>query len=244
MGMGGVGFTPLSKSVLIALFAMYVLQQLAERWLGLPVFQTFAWWPFGLGFQPWQPFTAFALNGDVMRAFFDWLFLFFLLPPVEQMFTTRRLFRATVSTMLGSILFGMVLVAVGAVTIQRPWFGIEPLLAALLVLFGLSRPNAQILLFFVLPVKAAWVAWGSGLLCLLYLLSGRDLASAMWAAGWISGYLWLRGGIPTGWRKLYLRWKHERVKQRLSRFDVIDGGKSDAPVGGGWQPPDDDKNVH
>lgn len=241
---GGPSFTPLSKTILITLFALYVVQQLAERWMGLPVFQTLAWWPFRGGFQPWQPFTAFALNGGVLQAFFDWLFLFFLLPPLEQMFNKRQLMRAAISTYLGCIVLGMVLVVMGAVSVKGPWFGIQPFLAAMLVLFGLSRPNAQIYLFFVLPVKAAWVAWGSGLLCLLYLLSGRDLNSAMWAAGWISGYLWINGGIPRGWKKVVLKWKHQRLQKRLSRFDVIEGGKSDQPRSSGWKPPGNDDIVH
>ena len=243
-GMGGVGFTPLTKVVLMVLVGLYVLQQLAESWLDLPITRLFAWWPFGLGFQPWQPFTAFFLNGEVMRAFFDWLFLFFLLPPIEQMFGRRELARAAISTMLGSILIGLLLVGVGAVTIQRPWYGIEPLLAALLVLFGLSRPNAQILLFFVLPVKAAWVAWGSGLLCGLYLLSGRDLASAMWASGWVCGYLWINGGLSKGLKKFLLKWKHRRVQRRLQTFDVIDGGRDTSTKGRGWGRPTDDDIVH
>ena len=66
---GGFYFTPLSKMVLIALVSVYILQLLAESWLGLPVIRTLAWMPFGAGFEPWQPFTAFLLNGSPTRAF-------------------------------------------------------------------------------------------------------------------------------------------------------------------------------
>jgi hypothetical protein len=143
-----------------------------------------------------------------------------------------------VSTYLGSIVLGMVFLLTGMVHINNGvWFGIEPFLAGLLVIFGLSRPNAQILLFFVLPVRAAWVAWGSGLLCLLYLLSDRNLSSAMWAAGWISGFVWLRGGMQKTIKQQILRWKQRQLKQKLSRFDVIEGGQ-------GWGSVSDDDNVH
>jgi membrane associated rhomboid family serine protease len=236
---GGVGFTPLSKLVLTTLLAIYVLQQVAQQWLKLPVIETLAWWPYGAGFQPWQPLTGWLLNGDVLRAFFDWLFLFFLLPPVEQMFSRKQLIRLTGFIVVGSAIMGLLLVTFGAVSIRTPWYGIEPLLAGLLVLFGLSRPNAQILLFFVLPVKASWVAYGSGLLCLLYLLSGRDLSSAMWAAGWLSAYLWMNGGVSRGLKKTWLKYKHQQLQRRLSRFDVIEGGRDQ-----GWTPPGDDDNVH
>jgi membrane associated rhomboid family serine protease len=237
MSGGGFQFTPLSKTVLVALVALYVVQLVADSWLGLPVLSTFAWLPFGSGFHPWQPFTAFFLNGDPMRAFFNWLFLFFILPAVEPMFSMDRLRQFTLFTYLGSIVFGFAMLLIGAVTIRGGWFGIEPFLAGLLVLFGLSRPNATILLMFIIPIKAAWVAWGSGLLCLLNLLSGRDLGSVMWLAGWLCGYVWLKGGIMPALRKPFLRMKHQRLQKKLSRFDVIDGGK-------GWGTPDDDDLVH
>ena len=96
---------------------------------------------------------------------------------------------------------------------------------------------------FIIPIKAAWVAWGSGLLCLLNLLSDRDLNSAMWLAGWVSGYLWLKGGVGQGLKRPFLRWKQTKIKKKkkkkkLSTFDVIDGGK-------GWgNTPDGDDTVH
>lgn len=237
MSGGGFQFTPLTKLVLSCLLGVYVVQQLAQNWLGLPIMSTFAWLPFGQGFQPWQPFTAFLLNGEVTQAFFNWLFLFFILPAVEPIFSTKRLTRFAISTYLGSIVLGFVLLLSGAVQVRGAWFGIEPILAGLLVLFGLSRPNATILLMFILPIKAAWVAWGSGLLCLLNVLSGRDLGSAMWLAGWICGYLWLKGGLVKGLQQPFLKWKHKQLQEKLSRFDVIDGGR-------GWSSNKDDDNVH
>ena len=238
MSGGGLQFTPLTKMLLIVLIGIFIVQKVLESWLGFPMLATFGWLPFGQGFQPWQPFTAFFLNGGVTRAFFDWLFLFFILPAVEPMFTPDRLRRFALSTYFGTIIIGFLMLAVGAVRINGVWFGIEPFLAALLVVFGLSRPNATILLMFILPIKAAWVAWGSGLLCLLNLLDGRDLNSAMWLAGWISGYVWLRGGISQGLKRPFLRWKQAKVKKKLSTFDVIDGGK-------GWgNTPDSDDTIH
>ena len=235
---GGISFTPLTKLLLSLLVGMYIVQQLLDSWLGFPMLETFGWRPFGMGFQPWQPFTAFFLNGDVTRAFFDWLFLFFILPAVEPMFSTERLKRFALFTYLGSITVGFMLMLTGAVHLNSVWFGIEPFLAALLVIFGLSRPNATILLMFIIPIKAAWVAWGSGLLCLLHLLADRDLSSAMWLSGWLSGYLWLRGGIAKVLRRPYLRWQNAKVKRKLSSFDVIEGGK-------GWgSTADDDDIVH
>ncbi len=225
MSGGGISFTPLTKLLLTILVGLYITQQVLETWLGFPMLATFGWRPFGQGFQPWQPFTAFFLNGAVTRAFFDWLFLFFILPAIEPLFSVRRLSNLALFTYLGSVTVCFLLMLTGAVHINGVWFGIEPFLAALLVIFGLSRPNATILLMFIIPIKAAWVAWGSGLLCLLHLLSDRDMSSAMWLSGWISGYLWIRGGIELPLKRFWLRRKHTKIKKRLSTFDVIEGGK-------------------
>lgn len=234
---GGFQFTELSKSVLIALVSLYVIQLVAESWLGLPVLSTLAWLPFGAGFEPWQPFTAFFLNGSPTRAFFDWLFIFFILPAVEPLFTREQLKRFAVFSYLGCIVFGFAMLLIGAVQVRGAWLGIEPLLAGLLVLFGLSRPNATIYLMFIIPIKASWVAWGSGLLCLLNLLAERELGSAMWMGGWLCGYAWLRGGIMPTIRKTLLRYKHAQTKRKLAKFDVIEGGR-------GWGSSGDDDLVH
>ena len=78
MGMGPP-MTPLTRDLLIALLALFVIQLLAENWLGLPVLAKLAWWPFSSGsFEPWQPVTAFLINGpSPVEALLDWLMIYF-----------------------------------------------------------------------------------------------------------------------------------------------------------------------
>ena|GEM_PF-975139 len=243
-GGAGPSFTPLSKMVLGTLLAIYILQLVAQNMLGLPVFEMLAWQPFRGGFQPWQPFTAWFLNGTPMRAFFDWLFLFFLLPIVETMYTRDRLLRMAVTTLVGSVLFGLVMVLTGMVPVQSMWFGPEPWLTALLVIVGFTRPNMTFYLMFVLPIRASWMAWGSGLMALLYLLSGRDINSAMWMGGWVCGYAMVQGGVPKGLKKWWLRQKAKKVEKRLSQFDILEGGAENTGKPRGWNPPGGDDIVH
>ena len=152
-GGGGVQFTPLTKMLLMFLVGLFIAQKVLES-VGFPMLATFGWMPFGQG-QPWQPFTGWFLNGSVMRAFFDWLFLFFILPAVEPMFTLERLKRFAFFTYFGSIIVGFLMLLTDR-SHQRRLVWHRALLAALLVLFGLSRPNATILLMFIIPIKAAW----------------------------------------------------------------------------------------
>jgi len=243
-GGAGPGFTPLSKMVLSTLLALYILQLICQNMLQLPVVQVLAWQPFRGGFQPWQPITAWFLNGTPLHAFFDWLFLFFLLPIVESMYTRQRLIRMAVTTLIGSVLFGLVMVLLKVVPTQTMWLGPEPWLTALVVVVGLTRPNMVFYLMFVLPIRASWMAWGSGLMALLYLLYTRDMNSAMWLGGWISGYVWVQGGMPKSLKKAYLRHKAKQVEKRLSTFDVLEGGAENTGKPRGWNPPGDDGNIH
>ena len=228
MGMGPP-MTPLTRDLLIALLALFVIQLLAENWLGLPVLAMLAWWPFGSGsFHPWQPLTAFLINGpSPVEALLDWLMIYFFAPTAQDAFGSRGFLRAMGFTAIFSIVAGLALLAIGAVGTPTPFLGLNPFITALIVLFGLSRPNAQILLFFVLPIKAGWVAWGTGLLAALTFLFSRDLGSALWLSGWLAGYLWLELQLPGGLRRPILRLQQWWLRRKLRRFKVIDGGRRD-----------------
>lgn len=217
----------LTRTVLIVSLSLYVLQLLGEGWLKLPVASALSWWPFGSGqFEIWQPLSSLLLNGpDPLAAFFSWLAIYFFLPPVEQTFGVRGVGSATATVVGLTIALGMLLQVVGAVAGIGPALGPGPLLIALTVLFGFSRPNATILLFFILPVRAIWIAWGSGLLALLYFLATRTLGSALIVSGWLGAWVWLQGASPTELRKLWLRWRHARLHRRLQRLEVIEGGR-------------------
>ena len=229
----GLQTTPFTKQVLITLFGLYVGQLLIKNWIGLPVIRTFGWHGAETGlFRPWQPITAYLLNGpSVMQAFFDWLVLFFFLPAVQNTLGKKGVIRLSLFVVGTSAVLGFVLNQMGAVTQggTGPFMGLNPLITAMIVVFGLTRPNAQILLFFVLPIRAAWIAWGTGLLAFLNFLAGRDLQSTLWLTGWLGAYFWLSRGEQGGklLRKSILRWKQRKIQQRLQKFEVIPGGKDD-----------------
>ncbi len=220
----------LTRNVLIGSVALYVLQLLGESWAALPVLDALSWWPFASDrFQPWQPLSAFLLNGpDPLAAFFSWLAIFFFLPSIEQSFGRRGVASATATTLGFTIALGLLLQLVGAIAATGPAWGPGALLTALTVLFGFSRPNATILLFFILPVRAIWIAWGTGLLAALYFLASRTLGSALILSGWIGAWLWLQGVSPGSLRTLWLRWRHARLHRRLRKLEVIEGGRGKA----------------
>jgi membrane associated rhomboid family serine protease len=228
--------TPLVRATLTILIGAYLLQLVGQNWLSGGAhsgINSLKLWSFDSGhWRPWQPFTSLLLNGGVLEAFFDWLFLFFLMGPVEQLLGNKRFKRAMVFSVTLAIFLVTGLDLIGAVSpmaAASPFTGVTAALLAMLVIFGLSMPNAQILLFFVLPIKAVWIARVSGLLSLLMFLASRDLTSAMAISGWIGGFVWIRTGGGS-LRRLTLMIRKKKLEKELGRFTVIPGGKNNDPT--------------
>ncbi len=237
---GGFGLPPLTPSVrslLIGLFALYVLELAARNVLGLPV-DALAW--FGRldpNSAPWQPLTRFLVQGnDVLNVVFGGLAWYFFLPPVEADRSTRQIAESIAAAAIGgTVLAGAIDLVFGLGGVAHGWL---PLTLAPLVLFSLARPDAQIRLMFVLPVPAQVFAWGSGALALLGLLASPGMGSADWFGAWLGvvGWWYLRG---PGSRRLRLLRQKRKVERDLRRFEVIEGGKKPLTKG-----PFDDDVVH
>ncbi len=215
-------WTPLVRNVLVTLFAIYLVQLLAAPRVDL----WFGWQPYGSGlFYPWQPLTCVFLGTmDPLSTCLQWLGVFFLLPILEQVIPAARIGRGMLFSWALAVCAIFLLEFPGILTQTGEISGLTPLLAALTGLVGFLLPNATFLLFFVLPVKALWIAWGTGLLTFLYTVASRDAASAAsffaWAGAWI--FVQFIGGNFRRWR---LQIKKKQVERKLSRFEVIEGGK-------------------
>jgi membrane associated rhomboid family serine protease len=243
--MGG-NMTPLVKKVLGILIILYVIQVFALKPQSITpgsdpiVPRGFTWlylWDLNSGFwRPWQPLTAFLFNRGVFAAALDWLMVFFFLGSVEQLVGTKRLAKGMIWTAVVAILFAHVAMLLTGTLGPEPigpsiaFRGLEPFLISLLVIFGLAQPNAQILLFFVLPIKAAWMAWVSGLLALLVFITSTTMSTALILGGWLGGYVFVRSGFGNA-QRLFERYrlilKKKKLEKELSKFRVIEGGKDD-----------------
>jgi membrane associated rhomboid family serine protease len=157
---------------------------------------------------------------------------YFFFPTAQQELGTRGTLRVLGVSTATAIVLALALQFVGALHGGSVFLGIHAQLAALLVIFGLTRPSATILLFFVLPIRASIVAWGTGLLSFLFLITRRDLGSAVAFCAWLGAVAEIAGRprLTVAW----LRWRLRRSSPRpgsSARFHVIDGGrKQDPPV--------------
>ncbi|MES2639334.1 MAG: hypothetical protein V4850_07610 [Myxococcota bacterium] len=224
----GSNWTPLTRNVIVTLFAIYVIQLLS----GGVVETLFAWQPFGGGFRPWQVVTSFLLGPSPFSAVLSWLVLFFVLAPVDNLLGRRGMLQALGVSWAVGVVVSSLLLAAGFV--NAPFLGLGPVVAVFITLFGFMMPNAQFLLMFIIPVRAIWLAWGTGLMSFLFLLYSRDLSSSLQFFAWTGAAIFMavRGG---GMRRASLRWKKRQVERKLARFEVIEGGRTaeKRPKGGG-----------
>jgi membrane associated rhomboid family serine protease len=228
----GSNWTRLTRNVIVTLFVIYVVQLVTRG----GVDALFAWQPFGQGFQPWQVATSFLLNGTPISALFSWLALYFFLAPVDSALGRRGLVQSMGITWALSVVIAAALAAAGIIN-QGVFLGPAPILTALVALFGFTHPGAQILLFFIIPVRAVWLAWGSGLLAFLFFLYFLDIYSTLSFAAWgvSAGWLAVRNGALRHWQ---LRMKRRQIERKLSKFEVIEGGRTERRPRRGQEPSD------
>lgn len=225
-GTGTIGMPPLSpwvRNTLIALFALYVVELIAKNaWAGL--YDTLALWPFGHGFQPWQPLTRYFVQGPhVFSVMIGLLVLYFALPLTSRMLDQRQASQAAAAAFVGGTLLSLGMAALGLVS--GPALGWTALSLVVFTLFGLSMPTSEIRLFFVLPVKGIWFAYGAGILSVLLVLADRSMGAADQLGAWGAVMAWWFLLGPGGRRRQLIQ-KSRKIERELEKFQVIQGGRN------------------
>lgn len=165
------------------------------------------------------------------------LMLYFFSAPVERYLGTRRFITVWVLAALGGAVVGQLLTRFEGLdanplyptmTQFEGFVGPMPSLMALIVLFGLIHKDARILLMMMLPVRAVWVSIITALTAVLALLSKQYFGAGYWCGGILIGFLFYRGWLNAfDFRWLMLKAREQRLKRKLARFTVIDGGRGD-----------------
>jgi hypothetical protein len=243
----GIGqrLTPLVKKLLIGLVVLYLAQVVLESWLGLPVSALVALWaPLstqGLTgmFRIWQPVSALLFNGHPQAALFDWLMLYFFLGSTLDFLGRKGTAKFLASVWVAGALVAMLLVALG---IAHPGtsLGLTALTSAMVVAYGMAQPNAQILIFFVLPMKGRTFVIFDVAIATLYFLYERsfDASIILFASLAAIVWMWSGGSAQQLWLKARLSWlTRQRGPSGSRRFEVIEGGREGGRGG-------DDRWVH
>ncbi len=206
------------------LFALYVTE-LVLRLARLPV-DLLAWWPFGFGFGPWQIATRYLLQGGDPGSVFRTLFGLAIVWLVVAQLDRKLALQAMAAAAVGGTALGLLLDAAGILA-PIPNVGWTGLTGSAIVLFGLQRPDARILAWFVLPITGQMLVWGSLVVAGLVFLTQQSLGTTDAIGSWLGVYAWYHW-IGPGSHRRRLRAKGRALEKELSRFTVIEGGK-DAP---------------
>lgn len=223
----GGGLTPLGKRILTVLLSLYVGELLLFYWMDGGWITSLFLWTYGDGFAPWQFLTHPWIQDPSSPVGFllELLGLYFLGAPVEASLGRRRF----LILFLGIPLIAAVpaWLATSALLSGSPTAQLGSALGtlALLTAFALLNRSASLLLFFVIPVQAIWLLYGTVAVVSLTFLA-RSNPSGLYQLATIGlTWLWLSWGSIGGLRKMKLRWEEWRLKRRISRLRVVQGGK-------------------
>jgi membrane associated rhomboid family serine protease len=190
---------PATQALLLANVAIFFLGEL----LGPGLLSTFALWPVGGGFWPWQIGTYAFLHGNFSHLFFNMLGLWMFGGELEQVWGQKRFVQFYAASVVAAALTQLLVnFLLGS---AAPTIGASGGLFGLLLAFAMIFPNRIILLFFVIPMKAKYLVALYGLLELyqgVYVMNS-GVAHFAHLGGMLGGLLTLRywrGQAPFGRR--------------------------------------------
>ncbi len=218
----GPGLTPTIKALLAANITMHVVQLLLRSPARMALLDT-------LGLVPalalpklhlWQFVTYMFLHGGFWHLAFNMFALWMFGSDIEALWGRRTFLQYYFVSGLGGGLT-YTLTAWGSTT---PLVGASGAIFGILLAYGLLFPDRQILLYFLIPIKARWFVLLFGGLELLAAWQGSldNVGHFAHLGGMLFGYVYLKAGLQHGavrppWRR--------RAKARIR---IVPGG---APPG-------------
>ena len=187
----------------------------------------------------WQYLTFQFLHLNLTHVILNMLGLFFLGRAVENMIGSRRfLVLYLASGVVGGVfqtLLGLIFPNVFGTPVAGASAGVFGLLAALATL----EPHADILLFFVVPVRLMYVAWAGAIGAAFYVLvpAQPGIAHAAHLGGMFGGYAFIRQFIQHRWHLPQWMRPSPRIAPRQL---VVKRAAKKSFWGSGAIPPDED----
>ena len=175
----------------------------------------------------WQFVTYMFLHGDFLHIFFNMYGVMLFGSPLEHLWGTKKFLIYYFFTGIGAglTIFVVNYFILGGIEIHIPTIGASGALFGLLLAFGILFPNTELLIFFVLPIKAKYLVFIYGAIELT--LQINQLSS-----GGSSGisHLGHLGGLLFGLiffiiaKKRGLEFSAKKLKARMDK-DVIEREK-------------------
>ncbi len=173
-------------------------------------------------FEVWRLFTAGLLTaprGPVSHLFFTVIGLYFLSPDLERRWGSPRFAWFVVASLSLGFLAGC---AVDALPLPSRLFhppfmyGASAAITAVAVAWARENAEAQVRLFFVVPIKGKYLFWITLLYCVLGLVYADDMTEGVIApfGGVLAGMT--LAGSPSMLRRTYLRLRLALLRRRTA----------------------------
>ena len=171
---------------------------------GARLMTSFALWPVGAGFQPWQLLTYAFLHGSLVHIAFNMFALYMFGGAMERVFGPRRYLAYYLVCVVSAALAQLLTAAItGAV---YPTVGASGGVFGLLLAYAIYFPHSRIMLIFPpIPMPARVFVVVYAVLELFLGVTGTEEGVAHFAhlGGLVGGFIMLRywRSTPAGWRQ-------------------------------------------
>ena len=237
--------TPVVKKLMIINGAVFILQQFAGLFSPGYVESIFGLSHAGLAysFMVWQPFTYMFLHGGWLHIIFNLIALWMFAGEVENILGEKRFLKFYLLSGLGAGIFISLMNfyifsnhGVSPVTI-----GASGAVYAILLAYGITWPNREVLLYFILPVKIKYLLLVFGLMEFFGTLStaagtGGGISHIGHLGGLICGFFLFRSMRSGGFsgstgkssilsdleKKRRLKKKQDEINTRIKAKKIID----------------------
>lgn len=181
----------------------------------------------------WQPFTYSFIHLGILATLFELLSLWFLAGFLESFHNANWIWWLYAVSVLGTAAAALAIYAVSgtfgwvlpAIPLWGCFGGIFGLLAAIGVLYG----DTEFLMFFVIGIKAKYLALIYGLVAIAMLFSQERLYAFAQLGGALAGLLFVRTAprkgmsfaVSENWyglRNRYYRWKRRRAARKFEVY--------------------------
>jgi membrane associated rhomboid family serine protease len=181
----------------------------------------------------WQPFTYSLVHSGLVGTLFELLSLWFLAGFLEPFHGDGWVTGLYIASVLGTALGALALyaggMALGHPVLEFPLYGCFGGIFGMLVAIGYLYGDVQFLMFFVIGIKARYLAIIYGLVCIAMLFGQQRMYAFAQVGGALLGWLYLRL-VPRrgfsfllserwyGMRNRYYRWKRRRAARKFEVY--------------------------
>lgn len=224
---GGGGFTPAVKGLIIANGSVFVLQILDGLAGGGGFLRSFGLTPADVAqrFFVWQLATYLFLHGGFFHIFFNMFVLWMFGGELERAWGPREFLKFYFVCGVGAGILS-VIVNPGSVI---PTIGASGAVYGVLLAYGVLFPDRIVYLYMIIPMPAKYFVMLIGGIAFLASLSspGDGVAHIAHLGGMIFGYLYLRGfggqrrgsyRTRRGWRERYEDWRRARLRRKFEVY--------------------------